>query len=187
MQYLLLIYGNEAGMQAASKADVEQMIAAYGAYTQAMKKAGVMVAAAIVCKPSTAATTVRIADGKTKVLDGPYAETKEQLGGYYLIDVPDLDAALSWAARCPGASHGVDRSAPDLADVASMSLRDGERGRAGDCRGGGAPQLRQAGRLSRGAHARRRGGRGRAVRGLRRRPRRLADERHSRQSRKAGC
>jgi hypothetical protein len=106
MQYLLLIYGNEAGMQSASKADMEQMIAAYGAYTQAMKTAGVMVAADRL-KPSTAASTVRIADGKTKVLDGPYAETKEQLGGYYLIDVPDLDAALSWAARCPGANYGV--------------------------------------------------------------------------------
>ena len=58
-------------------------------------------------KPTSAASTVRVADGKTKVLDGPYAETKEQLAGYYLIDVPDLDAALSWAARCPGASHGV--------------------------------------------------------------------------------
>ena len=106
MQYLLLIYGNEAGMQSASKADMEQMMAAYGAYTQAMKTAGALVAADRL-KPSTAASTVRIADGKTKVLDGPYAETKEQLGGYYLIDVPDLDAALSWAARCPGANYGV--------------------------------------------------------------------------------
>jgi len=58
-------------------------------------------------KPSSAASTVRVADGKTKVLDGPYAETKEQLAGYYLIDVPDLDAALSWASRCPGASYGT--------------------------------------------------------------------------------
>ena len=82
------------------------MVAAYGAYTEAMKKAGVLVAANRL-QPSTAASTVRVADGKTKVLDGPYAETKEQLGGYYLIDVPDLDAALSWAARCPGASHGT--------------------------------------------------------------------------------
>jgi len=106
MQYLLLIYGNEAGMQSASKADMEQMMAAYGAYTQAMKTAGALVAADRL-KPSTAASTVRIADGKTKVLDGPYAETKEQLGGYYLIDVPDLDAALSWAARCPGANYGA--------------------------------------------------------------------------------
>jgi hypothetical protein len=50
---------------------------------------------------------VRASGGKTNVLDGPYAETKEQLGGYYMIEVPDLDAALSWAARCPGASHGA--------------------------------------------------------------------------------
>ncbi len=55
----------------------------------------------------TAATTVRVKSGKTEVLNGPYAETREQLGGYYLIDVADLDAALAWAARCPGASHGV--------------------------------------------------------------------------------
>ena len=106
MQYMLLIFGNEAGMQAASKAETGQMMAAYGAYTEAMKKAGIMVAGDRL-QPSAAATTVRVADGKTKVLNGPYAETKEQLGGYYIIDVPDLDAALSWAARCPGASHGV--------------------------------------------------------------------------------
>ncbi len=106
MQYLLLIYGNEAGMQAASKADIEQMVAAYGAYTEAMKKAGVL-AGANRLQPTASASTVRVTDGKSKVLDGPYAETKEQLAGYYLIDVPDLDAALSWAARCPGASFGA--------------------------------------------------------------------------------
>jgi hypothetical protein len=105
MQYLLLIYGNEAGMQAASKADIEKMVAAYGAYTEAIKKAGVLTGSNRL-RPTTSASTVRVADGKTKVLDGPYAETKEQLAGYYLIDVPDLDAALSWAARCPGASFG---------------------------------------------------------------------------------
>jgi hypothetical protein len=106
MQYLLLIYGNEAGMQSASKADMEQMVAAYGAYTEALKKAGVL-AGANRLKPTSSASTVRVADGKSKVLDGPYAETKEQLAGYYMIDVPDLDAALSWAARCPGASFGA--------------------------------------------------------------------------------
>jgi hypothetical protein len=58
-------------------------------------------------QPRSSATTVRIANGKTQVLDGPYVDSKEQLGGYYLIDVPDLDAALSWAARCPAVSHGV--------------------------------------------------------------------------------
>lgn len=106
MQYLLMIYSNEAGMQSAGKAETEQMLAAYGAYSEAMRKSGVVVGGQRLQASSTA-TTVRVADGKTKVLNGPYAETREQLGGYFLIDVPDLDAALSWAARCPGASHGV--------------------------------------------------------------------------------
>jgi len=105
MKYMLLIYGNEAGWQSLSKADVEQRMGAYRAYTESLKKAGVMVGGDRL-KESTAASTVRIANGKNQVLDGPYAETKEQLGGYYLLDVPDLDAALSWAARCPGPSHG---------------------------------------------------------------------------------
>jgi hypothetical protein len=106
MQYMLLIYSNEAGMQAATKAQTEQVHAAYGAYTEALQKAGVMVGGGRL-RPTATATTVRVANGKTNVLNGPYAETKEQLGGYYLIDAPDLDAALAWAARCPGASHGV--------------------------------------------------------------------------------
>jgi hypothetical protein len=66
-------------------------------------------------QPSSTATTVRVKGGKTEVLNGPYAETKEQLGGYYLIDVPDLDAALSWAARCPGASVGTIEVRPIMA------------------------------------------------------------------------
>ena len=106
MQYLLMIYGNEAGMLTASKEMVTQMSGAYFAYTEAMKKAGVWVGGERL-RPTSDATTVRVKDGKTQVLDGPYAETKEQLGGYYMIDVPDLDAALSWAARCPGAATGT--------------------------------------------------------------------------------
>jgi hypothetical protein len=106
MKYMLLIYGNEAAMQSASKADTERTLAAYGAYAEALNKAGVMVDGNRLQR-TTSATTVRANDGKTNVLDGPYAETKEQLGGYFMIDVPDLDAALSWAARCPGASHGA--------------------------------------------------------------------------------
>jgi hypothetical protein len=76
------------------------------AYTEAVKSAGVLVGSNRL-RPTNTATTVRLADGKTQVLNGPYAETREQLGGYYLIDVPDLDAALSWAARCPGAEYGT--------------------------------------------------------------------------------
>jgi hypothetical protein len=106
MKYLLLIYNNEANVLSASKEAAGQMLAAYGAYTEAMKKAGVHVGSNRL-RPTSSGTTVRVVNGKTEVLDGPYAETKEQLGGYYMIEVPDLDAALSWAARCPGASHGV--------------------------------------------------------------------------------
>jgi hypothetical protein len=106
VQYMLLIHTPEAFYKSASKADIEKTMAAYGAYTEAMKKAGVMIAGDRL-QPVATATTVRVANGKSTVLDGPYAETKEQLGGYYIIDVPDLDAALSWAARCPGASSGA--------------------------------------------------------------------------------
>jgi hypothetical protein len=105
MKYMLLIYGNETAMKAVPKADVDKMMPAYAAYTEAMAKAGVLTGGNRL-QWTDAATTVRATNGKTQVLDGPYAETKEQLGGYYLIDVPDLDAALSWAARCPGASFG---------------------------------------------------------------------------------
>jgi hypothetical protein len=106
MKYMLLIYGNEAGMLSASKETASQSMAAYSAYTEAMKKAGVHLGGDRL-RPTSAASTVRVANGKTQVLDGPYAETKEQLAGYYMIDVPDLDAALSWAARCPGAANGT--------------------------------------------------------------------------------
>ena len=105
MKYLLMVYGNEQAMTALSKETMEQAMAAYGAYTEAVKKAGIYLGSNRP-RPTKSASTVRVAEGKTQVLDGPYAETKEQLGGYYMIDVPDLDAALSWAARCPGASHG---------------------------------------------------------------------------------
>ena len=106
MKYMLLIYSNEAAMASARKEAMGEVVAAYGAYTQAMQKAGAFVGGDRLA-PSTSATTVRTTDGKTKVLNGPYAESKEQLGGYYIIDVPDLDAALSWASRCPGAQYGV--------------------------------------------------------------------------------
>ena len=106
MQYMLLIYGNEARMLSASKEVAGQMMAAYGAYTEAMKKAGVYLGGNRL-QPTSSATTVRAPDGKSNVLDGPYAETKEQLGGYYMIEAPDLDAALTWAARCPGAVYGA--------------------------------------------------------------------------------
>jgi hypothetical protein len=106
MQYLLMLYVNEGGWTELTPAQQEQGLAAYAAYTEALTKAGVLTGRNRL-RPSSAATTVRITDGKSQVLDGPYADSKEQVGGYFLIDVPDLDAAISWAARCPAASHGV--------------------------------------------------------------------------------
>jgi hypothetical protein len=106
MQYLLMLYVDQSGWSKMTPAEQEQGVAAYSAYTGALSKAGVLQGANRL-RPTTAATTVRMANGKAQVLDGPYADSKEQLGGYYLIDVPDLDAAISWAARCPTASHGI--------------------------------------------------------------------------------
>lgn len=106
MKYMLMIYGDEAGQAAAPAAATQEMMAAYGAYSQALVQAGVMLGGERL-KPSSTATRVSTAAGKTQVLDGPYAESKEQLGGYYMIEVKDLDQALTWAARCPGSQHGT--------------------------------------------------------------------------------
>jgi hypothetical protein len=120
MQYLLMLYADETGWSKMTKAQQEQGYAAYMAYTEALKKAGAWVGSNRL-QPVSAATTVRVADSKSQVLDGPYIESKEQLGGYYLIDVPDLDSALSWAARCPGASHGTVEVRPVWAMSASAA------------------------------------------------------------------
>jgi hypothetical protein len=106
MQYILMLYAQESGWSKLTEAEQQQAMGAYMAYTEALKNAGVL-AGVNRLQPTSTATTVRVADGKSQVLDGPYADSKEQLGGYYIIDVPDLDAAVSWAARCPGASHGI--------------------------------------------------------------------------------
>lgn len=107
MQYLLMVYLDEAEFRKAHPTEKEQQVsAAYGSYIEALNKAGV-VKGMNRLRFTSDATTVRVADGKPQVLDGPYADSKEQLGGYFLIDVPDLDAALSWAARCPGAQDGA--------------------------------------------------------------------------------
>jgi hypothetical protein len=106
MQYLLLIYRDEAKLASMSEAVTAEATAAYMAYAQAMSQAGALVGGNRL-RPTSAGTTVRTTGGKTQVLDGPYAETKEQLGGYFLIEAPDLDAALSWAERCPGAAYGA--------------------------------------------------------------------------------
>jgi hypothetical protein len=106
MQVLLMIYSEEAGWGRMSEAERNGAIAAYNAYTEALIQAGAMQGANRLA-PSAMAHTVRVAGGAPQVLDGPYAETREQLGGYYLLEVEDMAAALRWAARCPGAAHGV--------------------------------------------------------------------------------
>lgn len=106
MQYILMLYVEEAGWSKLTKDEQERGIAAYMAYTEALKKAGVLTGVNRLQASSTA-TTVRVANGKSQVLDGPFADSKEQLGGYFIVDVPDLDAAISWASRCPAANHGT--------------------------------------------------------------------------------
>lgn len=106
MQYLLMIHQDETAMQKARAEDGAAMMAAYGAYTQAMREAGILRGGERL-HPSSSATVVRMKEGKPSVLNGPYAEIKEQLGGYYVIEVADIDAAINWAARCPGAQYGA--------------------------------------------------------------------------------
>jgi len=106
MQYLLLLYSDETRWPELTPAERDRWMAAYQAYAEALQSAGALRGSHRLA-PSARAATVRITDRGTRVLDGPYAESKEQLGGYFLIDVPDFEAALSWAARCPSASHGA--------------------------------------------------------------------------------
>ena len=106
MQYLLMIYSNESDWHQLTDAEREERVGAYRAYTESLRSADVVLGLNRLQHTNTA-TTVRLVDGKPQVLDGPYSDSKEQLAGYYLIDAPDLDAAIAWAARCPGASHGV--------------------------------------------------------------------------------
>lgn len=99
MKYAILVYETEQDF-----ANREQVMPAYNAYSQALSEAGVITGGAAL-HPGHTASTVRLKDSQRQVQDGPYADTKEQLGGFFLIDVPDLDSALDWAARCPAAGR----------------------------------------------------------------------------------
>jgi hypothetical protein len=105
MQYLLLIYRNEAEFNQMDAAAIQKMTEEYGAFTQSIIQSGHFKGADRL-QPVTTATTVRVRDGKTLTTDGPFAETREQLGGYYLIEAKDLDTALGIAARIPSAREG---------------------------------------------------------------------------------
>ena len=107
MSYMMLIYETAdafaARTDAAKQADYW---GAWGAYHKALIDAGVITGGASL-QAATTGTTLRLRDGDRQVQDGPFIDTKEQLGGYMMFDVPDLDAALDWAARCPAAEYGA--------------------------------------------------------------------------------
>ncbi len=105
MQYLLMIYTNEVEYAKNDAATTQKMTAEYEAFTQSIIKSGNFKGADRL-RPTTTATTVRVRDGKTLTTDGPFAETREQLGGYYLVEAKDLDEAIALAARIPAARHG---------------------------------------------------------------------------------
>ena len=105
MQYLLMIYTNEAEVGKMDKAALERMHEDYMQFTQGIVQAGQFKAGDRL-KPTSTATTVRVCNGKTLTTDGPFAETREQLGGYYLVEAKNLDEATAIAARIPGAKHG---------------------------------------------------------------------------------
>lgn len=109
MQYLLLIYGDEkageALMKNASEEERKAYMGAWFAYDQELKDAGVFKGGEAL-QPTSTATTLRIQNDDLMTTDGPFAETKEQLGGFYLLECENLDAAMKWAAKCPGAKEG---------------------------------------------------------------------------------
>src|ERR671935_313668 len=105
MQYMLLIHSDEALWQNLGEAEIGAIVEEYGAVTQQMRDAGVYIAGDQL-QPTSAATTVRERNGERLITDGPFAETKEQLGGYYLIDAESLDEAIEWAAKLPTVRHG---------------------------------------------------------------------------------
>src|SRR4051794_25359155 len=106
MKYMLMIYESPEAFDARTGKDQGAFWGAWRAYADALRHAGVMAGGSGLEPPSTG-TTVRLRDGERTVQDGPYADTKEQLGGFFIVDVPDLDAALDWAARSPAATDGL--------------------------------------------------------------------------------
>jgi hypothetical protein len=106
MQYMLLIYGDEQARDARSEDELAQVMQEYFDFTDSIRESGNFVAGAPL-QSTSAATSVRVSEGDTLVTDGPFAETKEQLGGYYLVEAENVDEAIAIAARIPGARHGT--------------------------------------------------------------------------------
>ena len=106
MKYILLIYADESQWTSLSPQEMEKVYAEHGAYGEALTQAGALVGG-YELKPVSTATSVRFTKGRPKTVDGPFAETKEQLGGYYIIEVENLEQALSWAEKMPGMTSGT--------------------------------------------------------------------------------
>lgn len=106
MRYMLLIYSEEDAGPQPGDDDFAAEMTKWFTYTTELEEAGALLGGEAL-QPSTTATSVQVRDGETMTTDGPFAETKEVLGGYYLIDVPDLDAARAWAAKIPAAPYGT--------------------------------------------------------------------------------
>lgn len=106
MRYTLLLHYQELTAEELGKEAMEAGMAAFHAYAKALDDAGVLISAEVL-QPSTASTTVALRNGRLQVQDGPFADSKEQLGGTFVLDVPDLDAALAWAEKCPSAEWGT--------------------------------------------------------------------------------
>ncbi len=120
MKYLCMIYSEEAVFPTLPKAEVDKVMAQYQAFGESVKKSGQLLGANRL-HPTHTATTIRIRDGKLSTTDGPFAETKEQLGGYYLIEAKDLNEAIQVGSRIPGAEWGCievrpiwERGAPPI-------------------------------------------------------------------------
>ena len=105
MKYILLIYSSDQAWAGQTPAHLQEVMGRYRTFTESVRASGHMVGGDKL-EPASTATTVRIRDGKTLTTDGPFAETKEQLGGFYLIEAKDLDEAIGIAARIPGAAYG---------------------------------------------------------------------------------
>jgi hypothetical protein len=105
MRYMLLIYGDESGWDQVTEAEMAETMTAYNAFGAEVSQKGLLVSGDAL-HPTRTATTVRVRDGKTMTTDGPFAETKEALGGYYILNCKDLDEALAYAAKIPGAKVG---------------------------------------------------------------------------------
>ena len=123
MQFALLIYESPEAFASRNKHETDSYHGAWRAYYKALVEANVYVGADALEVAETA-TTVRLREGKRRVQDGPYADTKEQLGGFIILDLPSIDAALEWAARCPGASIG----AVEVRPLAPEAMRRGFTG-----------------------------------------------------------